>query len=56
MHLTNTYVHIKKCSRRLSMEDLDELIEEMEFINLREKTVEDLLNEKPKEAYRVNYQ
>jgi hypothetical protein len=37
------------------MEDLGELIEELEFINLRERTVEELLNEEPKEAYRVDY-
>lgn len=37
------------------MEDYDELIEELEFINRRERTVEELLNEWPKEAYRVDY-
>lgn len=37
------------------MEDLGELIEELEFINGRERTVEELLSEEPKEAYRVDY-
>lgn len=37
------------------MEDLNELIEDLEFINRRERTVEELLNEEPREATRVDY-
>jgi len=37
------------------MEDLNELIEDMEFFKRKERTVEELLREEPREARRVDY-